>query len=396
MKSEILTEPRSYRIQVRLGTQNRLYQRSRRGTSQIIKSSALTKLTGFHPGKPNLMVVNYSHRRYPVYHEYNGGRVWIPTVPNEYGSPGMQTSISISVLTERKFVEKLPPFTLENGTNLPWLAMSVTVQRITIDHGRVCLEFCQEPAVESISHFKLEGEAIEPLRFHLGDTNLRFCVSDAVGQKRRLALYHNGHESPRLGIRFGHEFYGVNFVSSDGVRIRLVYKSGLNTFNVATIYLREPSKLYRLGKIQPFQGPSPKDQVGLEVDQVRLVRPLERHMLWHGGTYDAGRIGSEIAYAIGKNKLMLAGLVLPDPNSSGRDLYTSDGRVVMQSRMLTQTSSLNTGRLDNLIESQVSRLVRKLREDFEFNPGARIGYAIVSYLDAAMVRARIVKVSPRK
>ena len=47
------------------------------------------------------------------------------------------------------------------------------------------------------------------------------------------------------------------------------------------------------------------------------------------------------------------------------------------------------------MESQVSRMLKKLQEDFEFNPGARLGYAILSYLDGATIRARIVK-SPRQ
>jgi hypothetical protein len=40
-------------------------------------------------------------------------------------------------------------------------------------------------------------------------------------------------------------------------------------------------------------------------------------------------------------------------------------------------------------------MLKKLQEDFEFNPGARLGYAILSYLDGATIRARIVK-SPRQ
>ncbi len=393
MRSEIRPEAQIYKIQVKLGTQNRMYRWSRRRSSQIIKSSELAILSGFHPGKSNLLIVRYSHREDPVYHEYNGGRSWIPTVPNQYGNPGMHAQVRISILTERKFVESLPPLTMKDVSNLPWLARSVTIRRFAMDHGRLCLDFYQEPAVEGISSFKLEGETTGPLRFHLGDTNLRFQVSDAVGQKRRLSLYHNGYESPSLGIGYGHEFYDVKFVSSDGVRNRLVYKSGVDTFNVATIYLREPSKLYVLGNTRPFQGSFSKHLETLEVDQIRLVRPLERSILWHGGTYDAGRIGSELAYAIGKNRLMLEGLVLPDPNSPGKDLYTSDGRVVIQSRLLTQTSSLNPRSLGGLIEIQISRLIRKLQEDFEFNPRARIGYAILSYLEAAMIRAIIVKVS---
>jgi hypothetical protein len=89
---------------------------------------------------------------------------------------------------------------------------------------------------------------------------------------------------------------------------------------------------------------------------------------------------------------MLKGLVLPDPNSPGKDLYTTDGTVVIQARILTRTSALNTSRLENVLDGQISRLINKLRQDFDYNPNAKVGYAILSYLDAAIIRSRIVKV----
>lgn len=395
MRKSLVPTTRLTSLRIRLGTQNRMYRCSNKGTSQLIESRVLTKVPGFHPGSLNLMIIWYSQRTHPTYHAHNGGRFWVPTVPKEYGFPGQRMSITIEALDEGKFVKGLTPFQMTNDSNLPWLTRSSRIRRFMFDGRHVCIQFLQEPPIEGIREFELAGEVTEPLRFHLGATSLRFSVRDAVGQLRYMAVSHNGHEPPRIGIKYGHEFYPVRFAASDGTRVRLVYRSKLYTFNIATVYVREPSRLYRLGEIQSVAVSQRANQETLEVERIHTVRSLERSMLWHGGTYDAGRIGSEIAYTIGKERLSLERLVLPDPNSAGRDLYTADGRVVIQSRMLTQTSLLSISGLRNLMESQVSRMLKKLQEDFEFNPGARLGYAILSYLDGATIRARIVK-SPRQ
>jgi hypothetical protein len=371
-----------------------MYLRSEGGISLVFRSDDLRHIPGFLPGVSNIMRVKYSHKEFPIFHAYAGGPTWIPTVPNEYGRAGQQLSITITTLTSQCFVKNIHAFSIDNKSNLPWLSNMVTLRRIALEQQRLCLELHQEPAIEGNSNFQIVGETSGPLNFHLGTIGLRFDVRDAVGQHRQLSISHNGSQAPRLGIRHGHEFYKVQFVSFDGCRVRVVYRSRLDVYNVTTIYLRDPASLYRLSDSQPLRTHNLVGREWSEVPRVTLKRRLERSMLWHGGTYDAGRIGSEIAYVIGRKRLNLKGLVLPDPNSSGRDLFTMDGRTVIQSRMLTQTYSLNPSGLDRLLTNQVLRLMRKLREDFEFNPRARVGYAILSYLDSAAIRTRIVKAIP--
>jgi hypothetical protein len=384
-------------FRVKLGTQNRVYRWSSMGTMQFITASSLGSVHDFFPGKPSLMIVHYGRRRFPIYHKYNGGQIWMPTVPVWYGDPGDKIRVSIGVLSEKAFIQNVPPFEMINDSNLPWLSSRVKVEHARL-HGRlVTLEMRQRPPIEGVSQFSIRGRLIDSLRFHLGTTSLRFEHEDFVGQHRELALCQNGIDSPRLGLRHGHEFYPVKFISSDGTRLRLVYKSKPNVFNIATAYLRNPSRLYELGEGHPVKSNHSGDLEAEELSQVRILRQLERTMLWHGGTYDAGRIGAEIAYTIARLRLRLPGLILPDSNTAGKDLYTDDGRVVVQTRILTQTNFLNPLAVSQMIERELLNLRRKLREDFAFNLRSRVGYAILSYMEGAFVRTRIVKVqNPRR
>lgn len=165
----------------------------------------------------------------------------------------------------------------------------------------------------------------------------------------------------------------MKFVASDGVQVKLVYKSRPDIFNVATFYLKDPSELYRSGELRLTRAIQSGYPRAFEVQQIGILRRLEQSVVWRSGTYDAGRIGSEMAYSIGRNELELERLVLPDPNSPGRDLHTSDGRVVIQTRILTQTSHPSSSGLNNLIRSRLLRLTTSFERISHSIQGRKLG-----------------------
>lgn len=112
---------------------------------------------------------------------------------------------------------------------------------------------------------------------------------------------------------------------------------------------------------------------------MKLKRKLEQMMLRVGSSYDQGRIGTEIAFLCETNFLLLRNLVIEEPSKGGKDLYTFDRKVIMQARMIRD---LPTKKLDDYIRSELLSLVRKLQQDFAYNPRARTGYALLSFLNA--------------
>ncbi len=163
----------------------------------------------------------------------------------------------------------------------------------------------------------------------------------------------------------------------------MVYRSGSTEFNVATSYETEPSCLYDVGTIQLAEPgfDVPGASKTFLVEHVGFQREIERSMVAHGDTYDVGRIGAEIAFAIAKKRLGLRNLILPDPNAPGKDLFTEDCKVLIQARMLTKTQFVEANGARSLIQRELLRLIRKLREDFRYNLHAETGFAVLTYVD---------------
>lgn len=184
----VLPDDSYLQFQVQLGTQNRMYQRSEKGTLQIIECHTLKDVPGFRPGSPNLFMMKYCHKEHPSYHAHTGGYIWMPTVPVECGHPGQRMSVLVKTLTEKDFVRNIPSFSMGNKSNLPWLPLLVTVRHVTLEGQRVCLGFLQQPAIEGTTHFDIRGVTSEPLGFHSGTASLRFEVRAGVEQRRLLAI----------------------------------------------------------------------------------------------------------------------------------------------------------------------------------------------------------------
>jgi len=119
-------------------------------------------------------------------------------------------------------------------------------------------------------------------------------------------------------------------------------------------------------------------------------------MLGMDSDYVHGRLGAEIAYSYAKSILGLTDVVLAEISKGGKDLYTNDGKVVIQARFLTQTNALPTNDVNDLVQAQLNNLVTKLRQDFQNNKSATTGYAVLSYLDNdGVVKTIVVEVGPR-
>jgi hypothetical protein len=117
-------------------------------------------------------------------------------------------------------------------------------------------------------------------------------------------------------------------------------------------------------------------------------------MLHHGSTYVVGRLGAEIAYVIADRKLGLKDVFLQEPSVGGRDLYTRDNTVAIQTRLLVDVDPADVLRT---IQKQVLDLVDKLRQDYRHQPDMKDGYAILSFVDPidGMLKIIIVEV-PRQ
>ena len=103
-------------------------------------------------------------------------------------------------------------------------------------------------------------------------------------------------------------------------------------------------------------------------------------ILINGSSYDKGRLGAEIAYVVAEEKLDLTGIIIEEISQGGKNLYTTDGKVVIQARLLTDPNDLSPANIGNTLTAQLTDLVNKVHQDFN-NISAQTGYAILSYLD---------------
>ncbi len=130
-----------------------------------------------------------------------------------------------------------------------------------------------------------------------------------------------------------------------------------------------------------------------QVSDVTPARELELSLIKHGNNYEHGRIGAEIANAIVVNRLGFADLILAEPAKGGKGLYSKDGRVVVQSRLLV---NLPESWWKKVILRQFAQMVRKLNVDFRYTSGAKFLYAVLSFSDSRGITSLIAEVLPRR
>ena len=241
----------------------------------------------------------------------------------------------------------------------------------------------QDPAVAGISDFTIKGTAAEALGFSRGDTTLDLGFTDVFGRPRSLRIYFDGYGPVSLGISVGTRFSSVSFLAWDGTRLSIAYVPSEGVTRVGTIYLASPSLLYEMGELHDYQLPYQVQGYSrsLMIDSVVPNRELEKTMAYHGSMSDVGRIGAEIAYSVAKDKLGLKDVVMNEPARPGADLFTKDGKVVMQARMLQRTADASIGQIKTDIETELKGLIEQLGTDFDNHHEATTGFAILSYID---------------
>lgn len=380
-------------IRMKVGSQNRLWLYSDADTMQYEQGTFLKEnVPGLVENQVAFLKVTYWERGVTVYHYYEGGENWIATVPGDVANPGDEVTVTIQVLTRADFVKNLPTITLANDAGRSWVADVVTLTNFELDGETLRIYAQQEPAAESLSQFAIVGTAFDTLGFSKGTTYLDFSVRGFFGETKHMRIYHNGYGPQSLGILYSQEFVKVKLVSYDGVRLRIVYTPFGDNVLSATLYLQDPSILYALGESSSdIPVTLPRSTGGFFVKEV-TTRDLENSMLIHGSLYDVGRLGAEISYTIVKEKLRLKDVILAEPSQIGADLYTLDGKVAIQSRLLTATQT-SSGNLNTTLQGQIADMLGQLREDFRNRPAVSQGFLILSYLDRQnMVRSIVLEV----
>ncbi len=379
----------------RIDAQHRLWFCSDSRTGQYCGTALLRRIIpDFSRGHSSIIVVTCIPSGIRSYHTYLGGPHWIATIPGSGAEPGEDVTISAKVPSVNDFVQGLTRLSFPRGSIRDYPNTAVQSTDFWILGDTLRLGFSQDPPIEEIDSFELSGKASAVLECNGGKANLSFGVEDVFGARRTLALVHNGHDKPSLCIKSGGQFYTVESIYSDGLRTKIRFWVNVSNPNIVTLYSKEPSELYHLGSVN-------RVDLGLDlqkssrtfvVTDIEAGRSSEKIVIEHGRKYDLGRVGAEIAYAIATKILLLKRVVLNDPSKGGKDLFTEDKTVVIQSRLLARTQYQRLDELRSDLRGQLRKLSWKLRQDFDFNPEATKGYAILSYVsNTRRVRAIVVE-----
>lgn len=377
-------------LRVALGTQNRMYLHTERNTMSFLKASMLQdSIGGFRVGHKALLNVCYIETGKSVYHQYEGGPIWMATAPHDIGQPGQTLTISPKLLTTKEFADNLPAIPMTNEANFAWLPAQSEVRRL-LDGDYFRIEAEQWPPVEGVSRFGISLEPVNGLGFAPGlGCYLEARISDFYGRKRKVRFYHDGHSPAWTGLHQGKRYPRVSFLSFDGIRLRIAY--GSPVIRVASMYLASPGSLYTVKRTKEKEFPETQN-LGWKPSQsyaVGLRRELEREMLRSRHRYPHGRLGTEIAFSIASRELGLGNLILSDPSEGGADMITNDGGIVFENRLVTITEAMNAEMLERQLLFQLGRLKTRLRSDLLFYHRAKLGYAFLSYVNSGEVRTAL-------
>ena len=357
-------------------------------------------IPGFIPGKVQALavVIHRKNKLLKSYHVYNGGPAFGPTLPKKHARGGDVLPVSFDLLPLESFVKSLPRFQMTNVRNLNWLANEAIVTCSSLVGDELTIDVIQDCPFNDIGEFRLKGTVS---RFpgsspRYGGIFLQFRISDYIGRTSELRIQFDGFSSPTLQILRRGSFYKANLISCDGFRLSVLYSSG--NF-AATIYLKAPSsEIYALADMKPLSGHHLQQLEGrhssaFRIDSIALLRNLERNILGHRFEYDVGRLGAEIAYMIATEKLRLQNVVIQEPSAGGRDLYTLDNTVSIQTRFLV---NLDETTRDSTVQDVLLSLVKKLQEDYANQDQMRRGYAILTYLERDSSVGSIILEVPRQ
>jgi hypothetical protein len=308
-------------------------------TAQLLRD----KVAGFEVGRRTLLDVYYVEADKSVYHQYEGGSIWMATTPLDIGRPGQTLSTIPALLTTNEFIANMPPIRMTNEVGFSWLPEASVINRFS-HSGVFGVEAEQDPPVEGVKEFSLALK-LRNLDFAPGlGCYLEAGIVDYFGRERRVRFYHDGHSTAWIGLHRGKRYPRISLLSYDGVRLRIAY--GSPEVRVASIYLDDPSSLYSLQQVEEeqFHATRSSGWRPSRLFSVKINRVLEREMLRSRYRYPHGKLGSEIAYSIPSRELGFENLILNDPSEGGADMMTNDGGVVFESRLVTITGAMKIGR----------------------------------------------------
>lgn len=372
-------------IMVSVGSQNRLFLYSNDGSTQWIQASFLESVVpGFTEGESIPLKITYEGRGITTYHLYQGGDAWIPTIPDDVAQPGGTMTISIQVLSIQDFVESLPSIDFVDAEGFSYLADASTLTGYSISGNQLKMSFIQDPPFEDENQFSVTGQTATSLGFGSSSgVYLDVHITDIFDDARTLRIYFDGYNRPSLGISVGNDFGSVELVSFDGVRLVIAYERAFGDFRTATFYPTPPSVLYSLSEMQEYSLPYLVRgySESFEIESVTPLRSLEQVIAHQGDKNEVSRIGAEIAYTVATERLGLENVVMEDPSQPGADLYTLDGKTVIEARFLQRTQTETGTALSGDLQKQLTQMVGKLNSDFRASKTANNGYAILSYLN---------------
>jgi hypothetical protein len=391
------------KLEVKVVHHNELYRYFQgESAAALIDTDLLSSIVkGFQAGQPTILRVTYWDGPKVVgaivYHYYQGGENWVPTVPTDVADTrGNVLTISVQILSREQFVADLPRIDFYNYIQTDWGANIVSLTSVRLTGDDVQIQAVQVPTYGGISGFTIDGKAAGSLSYNARDgTSFDVRLTDVYGQTRTVRIYCDGHTQPSLGIWDSDHFATAHFVSFDTYRLRFASVSSPGNIDIATVYAKLPTPLYSLGdmaeKSLPFSVPYAFKV--FQIDHVEMTRQLEVEMRNLGTNYDRGRLGAEIAYAVATEKLGLKGVIMHEPSVGGNDLETPDGTAIIQARMLASTSD-PTADMNAKLRTDLSQMTKKLHDGFKLYPQAT-GYAILTYVDLdGTNRVIVVEVHP--
>ena len=305
--------------------------------------------------------------------------MWKPTA-RELGFKGEEFPLSISLLTKQRFLDGIGTLTMRNEMGARWIADMCHLQ-IVRTRSELMIKCSQFPPVEGCSRFTISGRTASAFQRYNDCVRLDLTIEDILGNRRNLALFHNGRRNAWMGIDCGSYFSRVFMISSDGIRTRFVY-GGSREFNVAVLYESDPSRLFSfkwdMRNLETFI--DAKENMNI-VGEVKPIRSLEQKMEAEGTAYDHGRLGAEIAYVVTRELTKPTRVLLFEPSRGGKDLFSVDEKLVVQARMLVRTRRMSGVTLKNEIISNLRSLLFKLEQDFRCNALAVRGLAVLTFVN---------------
>jgi len=349
-------------------------------------------LPGFDPRGPEFVQIHYKEAGLTVYQYYQSKEVpiggpyspaetnWYPVAPDDVAQPGQDVTVSFDLLTPDEFISSVPPIDYTNTGGARWVSDFSEISSFRLVGGQVQMNVEQE-TLEGVSSFSVGG-APGDLSYSNGNTFITFDLPNVVGPIRTFKITFDGYGNALLSISSSSNFYPVNLVCSDGVRLRIVSDAGGGSLTVSTLYLQKPSTIYELGAEGQLDFSVPGASQTFVIQQVTPLRALENSMVQTGSPYALGRIGAEIAYTVVEQKFDVDNLIMNEPSQGGADLISGDRTVTVQARMLRDSTSLAPSELATTLSTEMGKLVAKIQKgDFANNSSAQVGYAVLSYLN---------------